>query len=207
MRDLDEREGDGSGEEVRAARQRWRRGLEEEDCAGQERVRSTERPQERRDTPPGAHEVSGKDEGREGPGQDIVDEPVDDERRRQPLPASRRRTERCEPEGVRRAQAARDEAREADGEPQKEAAEGDRKSTRLNSSHRTISYAVFCLKKNTHEILSASFFSYIIFFRRIVYRFIFFFLRNYRMLVFLKYDLSLLLRISYNPSITTAIFS
>src|SRR5207248_5364208 len=27
------------------------------------------------------------------------------------------------------------------------AMEGDRKSTRLNSSHRTISYAVFCLKK------------------------------------------------------------
>src|SRR3712207_7312629 len=25
---------------------------------------------------------------------------------------------------------------------------GDRKSTRLNSSHATISYAVFCLKKN-----------------------------------------------------------
>src|SRR5207248_6495853 len=25
--------------------------------------------------------------------------------------------------------------------------QGDRKSTRLNSSHRTISYAVFCLKK------------------------------------------------------------
>src|SRR5437867_8052506 len=28
-----------------------------------------------------------------------------------------------------------------------DAAIGDRKSTRLNSSHRTISYAVFCLKK------------------------------------------------------------
>src|SRR5207248_9155000 len=28
---------------------------------------------------------------------------------------------------------------------------GDRKSTRLNSSHRTISYAVFCLKKKTHK--------------------------------------------------------
>src|SRR2546427_5466340 len=28
-----------------------------------------------------------------------------------------------------------------------EAAEGDRKSTRLNSSHSQISYAVFCLKK------------------------------------------------------------
>src|SRR5260221_5622871 len=26
---------------------------------------------------------------------------------------------------------------------------GDRKSTRLNSSHTVISYAVFCLKKNT----------------------------------------------------------
>src|SRR5438094_4423498 len=31
---------------------------------------------------------------------------------------------------------------------------GDRKSTRLNSSHRTISYAVFCLKKkkNTNTL-------------------------------------------------------
>src|SRR5207245_11812669 len=27
----------------------------------------------------------------------------------------------------------------------------DRKSTRLNSSHGSISYAVFCLKKKTHE--------------------------------------------------------
>src|SRR5437867_8895147 len=30
----------------------------------------------------------------------------------------------------------------------------DRKSTRLNSSHRTISYAVFCLKKKNHQIAS-----------------------------------------------------
>src|SRR5438552_7183699 len=28
---------------------------------------------------------------------------------------------------------------------------GDRKSTRLNSSHQIISYAVFCLKKKTHR--------------------------------------------------------
>src|SRR5207248_10741820 len=28
---------------------------------------------------------------------------------------------------------------------------GDRKSTRLNSSHRTISYAVFCLKKKKNN--------------------------------------------------------
>ena len=32
-------------------------------------------------------------------------------------------------------------------------AEGDRKSTRLNSSHALISYAVFCLKKNKHTIV------------------------------------------------------
>src|SRR5437762_8205338 len=31
------------------------------------------------------------------------------------------------------------------------AREGDRKSTRLNSSHRCISYAVFCLKKKKNE--------------------------------------------------------
>src|SRR2546422_6263903 len=29
---------------------------------------------------------------------------------------------------------------------------GDRKSTRLNSSHGYISYAVFCLKKKNHDI-------------------------------------------------------
>src|SRR5437764_8257558 len=31
----------------------------------------------------------------------------------------------------------------------------DRKSTRLNSSHRCISYAVFCLKKKNGTIMSA----------------------------------------------------
>src|SRR5207248_6380150 len=33
---------------------------------------------------------------------------------------------------------------------------GDRKSTRLNSSHRTISYAVFCLKKKKKLLLTVS---------------------------------------------------
>src|SRR5256885_11690641 len=33
---------------------------------------------------------------------------------------------------------------------QREADRGDRKSTRLNSSHLVISYAVFCLKKKNH---------------------------------------------------------
>src|SRR5437867_8240633 len=32
----------------------------------------------------------------------------------------------------------------------------DRKSTRLNSSHRTISYAVFCLKKKTTDVAQTS---------------------------------------------------
>src|SRR5437667_7578814 len=32
----------------------------------------------------------------------------------------------------------------------------DRKSTRLNSSHITISYAVFCLKKKTIKLIQAS---------------------------------------------------
>src|SRR3712207_8610497 len=32
----------------------------------------------------------------------------------------------------------------------------DRKSTRLNSSHANISYAVFCLKKKKHTLLNAS---------------------------------------------------
>src|SRR5437762_6687090 len=32
----------------------------------------------------------------------------------------------------------------------------DRKSTRLNSSHRCISYAVFCLKKKKHNITQSA---------------------------------------------------
>src|SRR2546430_3130319 len=38
----------------------------------------------------------------------------------------------------------------AAGQPQFDFGE-DRKSTRLNSSHSQISYAVFCLKKKSHE--------------------------------------------------------
>src|SRR5438552_7734103 len=34
---------------------------------------------------------------------------------------------------------------------EKRAADRDRKSTRLNSSHQIISYAVFCLKKKKHH--------------------------------------------------------
>src|SRR3712207_7698851 len=36
--------------------------------------------------------------------------------------------------------------------PQRDLDDGDRKSTRLNSSHANISYAVFCLKKKNKSI-------------------------------------------------------
>src|SRR5438552_9247882 len=35
--------------------------------------------------------------------------------------------------------------------PERASTVGDRKSTRLNSSHQIISYAVFCLKKKKHK--------------------------------------------------------
>src|SRR3712207_7635087 len=38
-----------------------------------------------------------------------------------------------------------------------ERAQQDRKSTRLNSSHANISYAVFCLKKKLHTLLPRPF--------------------------------------------------
>src|SRR5258708_17488855 len=37
---------------------------------------------------------------------------------------------------------------------QADAARGDRKSTRLNSSHQIISYAVFCLKKKINSVFA-----------------------------------------------------
>src|SRR5690348_17917824 len=37
------------------------------------------------------------------------------------------------------------------GDPRPKLPNVDRKSTRLNSSHPSISYAVFCLKKKTHK--------------------------------------------------------
>src|SRR3712207_8103362 len=40
---------------------------------------------------------------------------------------------------------------EGDRRPGGPAVLGDRKSTRLNSSHANISYAVFCLKKKQHS--------------------------------------------------------
>src|SRR5690625_7966684 len=47
----------------------------------------------------------------------------------------------------------RDRARQA-GDHRRHGAAADRKSTRLNSSHVAISYAVFCLKKKTNQDMS-----------------------------------------------------
>src|SRR5256885_9939448 len=46
--------------------------------------------------------------------------------------------------------------RDRHGRPGRVSVRGDRKSTRLNSSHLVISYAVFCLKKKNHPTIHAS---------------------------------------------------
>src|SRR5690242_21202506 len=56
--------------------------------------------------------------------------------------------DRARGDGVDDAAAERDDvAVELLGQPLDDGVEADRKSTRLNSSHMSISYAVFCLKK------------------------------------------------------------
>src|SRR3712207_8884670 len=64
---------------------------------------------------------------------------------RGPRPDRRRAGRRSEETGPREARGR--QARPAQGGPPREGAGRDRKSTRLNSSHANISYAVFCLKK------------------------------------------------------------
>src|SRR5437773_5027493 len=49
------------------------------------------------------------------------------------------------------AQCGLDPRRRARSDPHRPGSSPDRKSTRLNSSHITISYAVFCLKKKTEQ--------------------------------------------------------
>src|SRR2546430_9728012 len=65
-------------------------------------------------------------------------------------PGRRRRARRAGlPRGQREPQHRRDRGHGAPGAASVPGAGGDRKSTRLNSSHSQISYAVFCLKKKT----------------------------------------------------------
>src|SRR2546422_7704766 len=60
------------------------------------------------------------------------------------------RGDHCVPDARRGAATHRDRGGDARGRHRR--AGGDRKSTRLNSSHGYISYAVFCLKKKTVSI-------------------------------------------------------
>src|SRR2546422_4199052 len=69
---------------------------------------------------------------------------------RRPRPPRPRGRRRGRPVGRARA---RGHPRER---PARAAAGGDRKSTRLNSSHGYISYAVFCLKKKSRLLLLIS---------------------------------------------------
>src|SRR5207249_6876326 len=64
---------------------------------------------------------------------------------RPPVPSIRRKADRLPAAGILGSHVVLD-----DGRPRRQAARfQDRKSTRLNSSHVSISYAVFCLKKKT----------------------------------------------------------
>src|SRR6266516_79634 len=64
------------------------------------------------------------------------------------VPADLGQVERQGPAGPGDGRAAR-----RPGHPGAAGVHGDRKSTRLNSCHRTISYAVFCLKKKKNQYL------------------------------------------------------
>src|SRR3712207_8107999 len=63
-------------------------------------------------------------------------------------------------EGMRVVDAAGDDVGKVDYVKMGDPSAQDRKSTRLNSSHANISYAVFCLKKKTCSPLSLSSDSY-----------------------------------------------
>src|SRR3712207_8647813 len=68
-------------------------------------------------------------------------------------PPARTRRGRALPLGVRlRARRVRLLPRHAEGGRPRRGRRRDRKSTRLNSSHANISYAVFCLKKKMNDI-------------------------------------------------------
>src|SRR3712207_8659418 len=66
-----------------------------------------------------------------------------------PIPGSRRR----QAAGARPPPPAASELQPRTAQPLLLHAGQDRKSTRLNSSHANISYAVFCLKKKKHHLV------------------------------------------------------
>src|SRR5207244_11747410 len=75
---------------------------------------------------------------------------VPDSVRIRPFPGSRRRRDSESSRDARRGRRRRRQDR-APRHPARGAGRADRKSTRLNSSHQIISYAVFCLKKKKNK--------------------------------------------------------
>src|SRR5207245_11149932 len=68
--------------------------------------------------------------------------------RRRDRPPAQKTSRRRSTSAGRRAESSEGSESEAAGRPERSRGR-DRKSTRLNSSHGSISYAVFCLKKKT----------------------------------------------------------
>ena len=85
---------------------------------------------------------------------DRIAAPAQERRARAAVEAEATRAIREAEEAREAAERKADQAFAADAELRAELAE-DRKSTRLNSSHMSISYAVFCLKKKTGRVSSA----------------------------------------------------
>ena len=98
--DLDQGKRDGFPEESQPVGQRGSGGADQKNGTAQERVRSDGGPQEHTGSPAGAHEAPGQDQGREHPRQNVVDDPVDEEGRNQPVMAAYLVSQLQEPEGV-----------------------------------------------------------------------------------------------------------
>src|SRR3712207_7472256 len=81
-------------------------------------------------------------------------QPADDERGDRPAVevAGRRSDEDAEAAGAAGQQGCPHRHHGQEEQQRQPAAPGDRKSTRLNSSHANISYAVFCLKKKKKHL-------------------------------------------------------
>jgi hypothetical protein len=123
VRQLDDRERHGPLEERRSMSERRGGGARQEHDPAQEGVGSDRRAEERADAPARAQEAPREDQRREDPGQDVVDQPVEDQRGQDAVVAPRGPAEREEPERVRRAEPSGYEAHEAHELPQEEGAQ------------------------------------------------------------------------------------
>ncbi len=124
VRDLDQRQGDRLPEEGGPLGQGRRRGARQEDRPAHHGVRGDGGAHEGGGTGTGAHQAAGQDQGRRGPRQHVIDEPVEEERRQHAVVPPRRVAQGQEPVGVGRSQPSRDEAHEPDQLSDEEGREG-----------------------------------------------------------------------------------